>query len=305
MDPYKDTIKNKKRRTFAGMLSALDEGVGNVTKALQAKGMLENTFLIFTTDNGGPSETCDVTGTSNYPHRGSKCSIWEGGTRGTALVHGPGLKRSGIEYPALMHAADWLPTIMGMVGEPVMPDETLPLDGVNQWPTLSEGDGMVRDDVYYGVTDTQVGMHGPAFRAGNLKLIVGGTGGKPGKWPKPANYSSSGYAEVSASGSISLSIGLRDSKFPPLDNVSYALYNMSSDENEHIDIAQDHPAIVQRLLSRVKEITQKVACMDCSDSRCPDPVKSQINVTLPNGKVVKAWEPYCDNITDSVVAVVV
>ena len=74
-------IKDKKRRTFAGMLSCMDEGIGNVTKALAAKSMLESTFIVFTTDNGGPSETCAVTGTSNWPHRGSKCSLWEGGTR--------------------------------------------------------------------------------------------------------------------------------------------------------------------------------------------------------------------------------
>lgn len=304
-DPYKDSIKDKKRRIFAGMLSALDEGVGNVTKALQAKGMFDNTFIIFTTDNGGPSETCDVTGTSNYPHRGSKCSIWEGGTKGTAFVYGAGLKKSGVEYSALMHAADWLPTIMGMVGDPATPNETLPLDGVNQWPTLREGRGAVRDELYYGVTDFQVGVHGPAYRAGNLKLIVGGTGGKPGRWPKPANYSVSTLSEVSAYGSFSLSAMEGEGNFPPLDNVSYSLYNMSSDENEHVDIAQEHPSIIQRFLSRVKYLTREVACMDCSDSRCPDPVQSQIDVTLPNGKVIKAWEPYCDNITHGTVELVV
>merc|ERR1712228_45686 len=126
-------------------------------------------------------------------------------------------KRSGEMYLGLMHAADWLPTIMGMIGEPAMPGETLPLDGVNLWPSLSEGDGALRDEVYYGVTDTQVGMHGPAYRSGDMKLIVGGIGGKPGKWPKPANYSSPSYAEVSASGSISLKVSSHNGHFPPLE----------------------------------------------------------------------------------------
>ena len=50
---YEESITDPKRRTFAGMLSAVDEGIGNVTKALAAKGMLEDTLIVFTTDNGG------------------------------------------------------------------------------------------------------------------------------------------------------------------------------------------------------------------------------------------------------------
>lgn len=54
MDAYNGIIADKDRKVFAGMLSCMDEGIGNVTAALTAKGMLENTFVIFSTDNGGP-----------------------------------------------------------------------------------------------------------------------------------------------------------------------------------------------------------------------------------------------------------
>ncbi|CAK0839965.1 unnamed protein product, partial [Prorocentrum cordatum] len=89
VDAYAGSIEDPQRRGFAGMLSCLDEGLGNVTGALRAKGMLEDTLVIFTTDNGGPSSGRvggDYIGSSNYPLRGGKHSIWEGGTRGTALV---------------------------------------------------------------------------------------------------------------------------------------------------------------------------------------------------------------------------
>lgn len=89
----------------------------------------------------------------------------------------------------------------------------------------------------------------------------------------------------------------QDGKFPPLDNVTYSLFNLSVDENEHKNIVALHPAVVDALLSRVKEITgdgQDVACMDCPDQRCPNAKTAQVNVSLPNGEVVKAWEPYCD-----------
>ena len=62
---------------YGAMLTAADEGIGNVTRALKARGMWENTVVVFTTDNGGPTETCAIQGSSNYPLRGGKCTIWE------------------------------------------------------------------------------------------------------------------------------------------------------------------------------------------------------------------------------------
>jgi arylsulfatase A-like enzyme len=50
-DAYKGIIKDTHRQTFAGMLSCMDEGIGNVTAAMDKRGMLEDTFLVFTTDN--------------------------------------------------------------------------------------------------------------------------------------------------------------------------------------------------------------------------------------------------------------
>ena len=109
--PYERTISNPFRRTFAGMLSAVDEGkyhllsqshifvlltilffvaiysgIGNVTKALKRKGMYDNTLFVFTSDNGGPTTTNDGVGARNWPLRGGKHSIWEGGTRAIAVI---------------------------------------------------------------------------------------------------------------------------------------------------------------------------------------------------------------------------
>ena len=75
-DKYNETIMDLQRRQFAGMLSALDEGVENVTAALRESSMLQETLWIVTTDNGGPTTECSTTGQSNWPFRGSKCSIW-------------------------------------------------------------------------------------------------------------------------------------------------------------------------------------------------------------------------------------
>ena len=81
-----------KRKSYAGMLTAADEGIGNLTKALKEAGLWENTLVVLTTDNGGPTTVGCAQGSSNYPKRGGKCSLWEGGTTGDALLAGPALQ---------------------------------------------------------------------------------------------------------------------------------------------------------------------------------------------------------------------
>ena len=92
-DPYSDLIQDKTRRTFAGMLSAADESIGNITAVLEQNGYLEkdgNTVLIVSSDNGGQSNPsvggAQNGGSSNYPLRGGKGTIYEGGERLTAAL---------------------------------------------------------------------------------------------------------------------------------------------------------------------------------------------------------------------------
>ena len=54
---------------IAGMVAALDDSVGAVVQALQARGMYENTIIVFTTDNGGPANGYDYNAASNFPLR--------------------------------------------------------------------------------------------------------------------------------------------------------------------------------------------------------------------------------------------
>ncbi len=71
-------IKDVQRRIFAGMLMALDRGVGRVRDALQEQGLTRRTMVVFLSDNGGP--TAELT-SSNAPLRGGKGSLYEGGIR--------------------------------------------------------------------------------------------------------------------------------------------------------------------------------------------------------------------------------
>ena len=198
VQPYADSIADPTRRTFAGMIAALDEGLGNVTAALSARGMLDDTLIVVTTDNGGPTTECSTTGQSNWPYRGSKCSLWEGGTHGTAFVYWAGLPAAvrGKPFHGLSHAADLLPTIVSAVGSRLWPNETQPLDGVDLWAALLSNGSSPRTSVYYGISQ---GNDGPALRdADGYKVIFGGDGGGKGAWSAQQLPNASSSCETDA-----------------------------------------------------------------------------------------------------------
>lgn len=63
---------------FSGILSKLDESVGLVVEALRKRKMLENSVIVFSTDNGGAPAGFNLNAASNWPLRGTKNTLWEG-----------------------------------------------------------------------------------------------------------------------------------------------------------------------------------------------------------------------------------
>ena len=72
-----DSIAYADRRVMQAMVACVDEGTGNLTAALDARGMWENTLLVWSADNGGPQ----YWNANNYPYRGGKGTDFEGGER--------------------------------------------------------------------------------------------------------------------------------------------------------------------------------------------------------------------------------
>lgn len=88
------------------MVSALDESVRQIVTTLKKKGLYDNSIIIFTTDNGAAAGGLDASAGSNYPLRGSKNTLWEGGVRGVGFVHSPLIKKRGKKKMIHMWTSD-------------------------------------------------------------------------------------------------------------------------------------------------------------------------------------------------------
>ncbi len=131
---------NGRRQAVAAMASVLDDGVRNVTDALKARGLWSDALVLFMSDNGGPTNNNEGTWSSNYPMRGGKNTLWEGGTRVVCAVRGPwvGSDLVGTRSYAPVHVTDWLPTILHAASGDAAWRRALPPDE----PPFLDGDGI-------------------------------------------------------------------------------------------------------------------------------------------------------------------
>ena len=107
---------------YAAMTEELDEGFGDLMRAVDELGLADNTYVIYTSDNGAEIQN---TFTTNAPLARGKTSVWEGGIRVPFLVRGPGvLQDKQVDWPVVGH--DILPTIAEWTGMQSLPDD---LDG--------------------------------------------------------------------------------------------------------------------------------------------------------------------------------
>lgn len=158
-----DGIKNKKRRSYAAMVTCLDDAVRDIVAALKEKGMLENTLILFSSDNGGPI----TLGANNGPLRGSKGSLYTGGVRVTAFAHWPGHLPAGTENTEFLHVVDWFPTLVRLAGGKAA--SKLPLDGKDIWPCLTGKQRSPHEEILVNVEADR-----GALIRGDRKIVVRG-----------------------------------------------------------------------------------------------------------------------------------
>ena len=134
-----------KRGLYGDVVEEIDWSVGEVLKALREHGLDDNTFVIFTSDNG-PWLTERENGGSAGPLKDGKGTWWEGGFRVPAICWMPGKIAPAIN-DEMMATMDLYPTFLAMAG--VERPEGVVLDGVDQSGFLFEEKSSARDEVYY------------------------------------------------------------------------------------------------------------------------------------------------------------
>lgn len=124
-------IKDKKRRTYAAMISAVDDGVGEILDTLKAQGIDENTMVIFLSDNGGARNNAS----NNAPLRGFKNDLFEGGVRVPFAARWPNKIPAGVDYNEPISSLDILATTVAQLDKKLTLEK--PLDGVDIMPYIT------------------------------------------------------------------------------------------------------------------------------------------------------------------------
>lgn len=161
-----DYIAHANRTLFAGMVDNLDHSIGRLTEALQRADMLENAIIVFSSDNGALPYGVHANSGFNWPLRGTKMSLWEGGVRVPGFVWSPLLQKRRRVSRQLMHITDWLPTLYAAAGG--NPSNLGYVDGYNMWETLSRGWRSPRKEVLLNI-DPVTGAG--ALRYGKHKIV--------------------------------------------------------------------------------------------------------------------------------------
>ena len=161
-------IRNKERRLSCALVLGVDEGVAQLRTRLLQAGVLQDTVIAFSSDNGG----VPYAGALNYPYRGAKTGAYEGGVRSPGFLHLPAVLGEGRQLAGLAHVSDWLPTLLAIVNT-VTNSSTPPpqgLDGVDLLPAMLSRSPSPRQSVHINrdpIQDSQ------AYRRGQWKIIVG------------------------------------------------------------------------------------------------------------------------------------
>ncbi len=160
------SIEHPKRRIYAAMVLALDEGVGRILDALERTGQRERTLVFFLSDNGGIPRT---SGSSNRPLRGTKGMVYEGGIRVPFLVSWPGTLPEGATYSHPVSSLDIAATAAALAG--LNRQQTRDLEGVNLVPYLT---GQKEGEPHEALFWRTGGGDQWAVRAGRWKLLQPG-----------------------------------------------------------------------------------------------------------------------------------
>jgi arylsulfatase A-like enzyme len=207
-----------KRKTYAGMVTAMDDMVGKIVAAVDESGQRANTLFVFASDNGGPAPHRV---TSNGPLRGGKFTVYEGGVHTCAFATWDGHIKAGSTVNALMHIVDWYPTLLKLGGASLK--QKLPLDGKDMWASITKGKPSPRTEVLCNAAPATGGI-----RVGDWKLVINGDKRDTDEESPRAKGKKKGDAAAE----------------------KLELFNLVDDPYEKTNLAESNPKKLQELMKR-------------------------------------------------------
>jgi arylsulfatase B len=211
-------LDNEKKRIYAAMVDSMDQAIGRILRAVEARGIADKTFVLFFSDNGGTSYG------DNRPWRGGKGTVYEGGVRVPAVVRWPAGFSGGRSIGTMMGYIDVYPTIKRItrVEEP----DANPLDGRDMLDVMrGKAEAPKRDWFSYIAQGT---ADKTAICDGQWKLVVLG--------------------ESVLDVTLEQAVRADNSRTRP----SVELFHLSKDPIESTSLVAEHPEIASKLLERLK-----------------------------------------------------
>ena len=183
-------IDDHYRMTYCKMMVYVDCMIQHILDTVN----LNDTIIIITSDNGGEIRLnvnrvgTDTSSGQSLPLRGAKETPFEGGQRTGAVIYGGwdflgDYYQNGCDYNGLFYIADWIPTLMGMIGIDLDKDDKTRMDGINLWSDIRNGcfykdktENVIKREEFLSIRLCDDGTFGPTwFRKGKWKLIINGT----------------------------------------------------------------------------------------------------------------------------------
>jgi arylsulfatase A-like enzyme len=214
---------------YGDVVMELDWSVGEVVRALERHGLVENTLIIFTSDNG-PWLSFGNHGGSAYPLREGKGTAFEGGQRVPCIMQWPAVIGAGGVCDEPLMTIDVLPTIAEITGCD-LPQRKI--DGISMLPLLHGEQGFKGHEALYFYYGRKLN----AVRSGKWKLHL------------PHHYETLGEKPPGMDGSR---------VFYNRAWIDTALYNMESDKEESMDVAEFNPDVVDSLARLAKQIIKEL-----------------------------------------------
>merc|ERR1712166_46309 len=295
LDMYPEMASTPERQNLAGMVTHTDECIGDIVEALNVTGAYDNTIIFFSSDNGGPGGQEEVPKQSrfdpvvldrNYPYRGQKHEVFEGGVRVAGLVHSPLLPDNvhGSTVDSIVHITDWLPTIIAATGASLKSREHLPLDGVDQWDCiLGKSGSCTRNEV--------------VLNFNTVCDVAGSTGGDyKTECPAPKAALRVGDMKILAECYDTASSSLTGGKW---------LYNLTADPSESNNLSHAMPTELSVLEAKLLEYGAQAALIPPLEGSPPwqgtGYYCAKCTPGRPKGKGrKKSWETWCNTPTGQV-----